>query len=93
MDNEKIEVYKSIELLNGVICIIKFATLGELSQAMFEFNKRQSDKEPYDVVFFMIKKICYFNGKRESEEYISNLSGESYCQISIFINNLLQTTL
>lgn len=93
-DTKKVEIYKSIQLLNQVQCDILMANFGDFSRSIYEFNDRsKKDKEPFDMCFFLIKRICLFDGKFKDEKYISELPGECFGQISVFINDLMSTNL
>jgi hypothetical protein len=90
MTNEKHDIYKSFQMLNGTKCDILMASLGDMSMAMFEFTlAKQKNDNPYDLIFYIIKRVCLFNGKKETSEFIANLPGECYMQIQVLLDGLL----
>lgn len=80
--------YATFKTLGGIKIDIKFATFGDISKSMFEFNIQPNGKI-YDVIPFIVKNTCLFNGEVKELEYILDLPADVYYTIQEKINSLI----
>lgn len=73
-------IYRTIELTNGVECQIINMTFGIFSKAI-QKHSLQYEKE-YDMMAFLTVECCLIDGKKQEMEYFLELDYIDYSNIS-----------
>lgn len=80
--------YSTFKTLSGLQIDIKFATFGDISKSILEFDL-QPEEKIYDPIPFIVKNTCLFDGQVKDLKYILDLPADVYYTIRDKINSLI----